>query len=160
MEKQAIISALYAFINQRPGLEFANYGDVSNYRAEMRGITKDRKQALELLRAVERHDSITADKLVEAANGAFFGRLSIVCRDDGKVAIDYCTGQYWPTEYRRAACAVLSAALWGFWREQCMPEPTIAENGDRLYRGMCAGDFLRQAARREFDRSIANRWFR
>jgi hypothetical protein len=38
---------------------------------------------------------------------------------DGK-RLDYTTGQYWPTEYRRAAAAVLASALWSYWRD-CVP---------------------------------------
>ena len=37
--KETIIACLRKFIAQRPGLEFANYGDVALYRAEMRSIT-------------------------------------------------------------------------------------------------------------------------
>ena len=47
--RQNILQALTAFVNSRPGLEFGNYGDVSTYRSEMRSITKDRAQALEML---------------------------------------------------------------------------------------------------------------
>lgn len=36
-------------------------------------------------------------------------------------AIDYCTGQYWPTEYRRAVCAVLASALRDYQRANMPP---------------------------------------
>jgi hypothetical protein len=35
--------------------------------------------------------------------------------------IDYCTGQYFPTEYRKAVCAVLASALWAKYREGMQP---------------------------------------
>lgn len=170
--KETLIAALRKFIAQRPGLEFGNYGNVSAYRSEMRSITKDRHHAETMLSAVAWRDSITADDIIKASEGAFSGRLSIntvPCRSDSqqlayearracggileapppdsfKVTVSYCAGQYWPTEYRRAVCAVLSSALWDYWRE-------------------CAGDIphkgeaIRKTARAELSRSIAQRWF-
>jgi hypothetical protein len=123
-KKAQVIAALRAFINQRPGLEFGNYGSVPAYRAECRQIAKDRRDALELLRAVEWRDSITAEAIIEAAKGAYSGRLTIETRDSGAVAVGYCTGQYFPTEYRKAAGAVLASALWRHAADECMPEPS------------------------------------
>ena len=139
--KQQIIDALYKFASQRPGLEFGNYGDVSAYRSEMRSITKDLHQARQLLRAVELRDSITVEQLREGFQ-AYSGRLSIVDTDTGDARLDYCTGQYFPTEYRRAVCAVLASTLW-VWARPDYP----------------TGDKLRSYFRREFGRGIASRWF-
>jgi hypothetical protein len=86
--------------------------------------------------------------------------------------IDYCTGQYFVTEYRRAACAVLASALWEYTRERCMPSGPNREklsSGDVTYwldsaragKGdfVAAGDWLRAHFAREFGRGIASRWF-
>lgn len=156
-KKAQVIAALRAFINQRPGLEFGNYGTVPAYRAECRQIAKDKRDALELLRAVEWRDSITADAIIEAAKGAYSGRLTIETRDNGAAAVDYCTGQYFPTEYRKAACAVLASALWDWTRDKCAPTPANPAS----YRRWTAskGDWLRAHFRKEFGRSIASRWF-
>ena len=163
-KKQQIIAALRAFIGQRPGLEFCNYGDVTAYRAEMRAITKDLHHARQLLRDVELRDSITAEMILDAAKGAYSGRLSIIERADGAIGIDYCTGQYWPTEYRRAVCAVLAAALWNWKRAYWMPEPVLMHNSEtgetvERYQDMRAGDWLRRSFRNEYGRAIASRWF-
>jgi hypothetical protein len=147
-KKQQIIVALHAFINQRPGLEFNNYGDVPNYRAEVRAIGKDLTQARQLLRYVELRASITADDIIEASKRAYSGRLTITASDDGKVSVDYCTGQYFPTEYRKAACAVLSQAIWNWTSAHCMPADTAKP-----------GDYLRASFKREFGRGMASRWF-
>jgi hypothetical protein len=124
--KEAIIRALERFIRQRPGLEFCNYGDITSYRAEVRSITKDLRQARELLNAVAQRDSITADDIIAAAKSSFSGRLTIAARpcspDAHLFAIEYCTGQYWPTEYRRAVAAVCAGALWERKRQD-MPAP-------------------------------------
>ena len=163
-KKQQIIAAMYAFIAQRAGLEFGNYGNVKSYRAEQRAITKDRHHARQLIRDVELRDSISADDILMAAKGAYSGRLTIVERNDGAIGIDYCTGQYFPTEYRRAVCAVMSAVLWAWKRDQCMPAPTLhhnTETGETVerYKGLRAGDYLRAGFQREYGRGLASRWF-
>lgn len=139
MNKQTIIQALRRWIEQRPGLEFANYGDIRAYRAEQRDITRDLHHARELLRAVEWRDSITAEDILRAASG----RLTIAV-DGDSVRIDYCTGQYFPTEFRPAASRVLSSVLWVYWREN-MESPD--------------GYALRRTARRELSRAVARRYF-
>ena len=102
--KQTIIDALNRWIAQRPGLEFGNYGNVSFYRAEHRAIGRDLQHARAMVNYVAWHDSITADMILSAAGS---GRLSIVVKGD-KVTINYVTGQYWPTDDRRAVCALMS----------------------------------------------------
>ena len=104
MNKDIIITALRDWIHQRPRLEFGNYGDVTAYRAEARHITQQLKDAQHLLSAVSWR-SISAEDLIDASRNAFAGRLTIDAAPDG-VTIDYIVGQYWPTEYRAAACAV------------------------------------------------------
>lgn len=147
MQKQTIISALRRWIEQRPGLEFGNYGDVRAYRAEQRDITRDLHHARELLRAVEWRDSITAEDIVRAADG----RLTISIEGDS-VRIDYCTGQYFPTEFRPAAARVLSSVLWDYWREN-----TVHENLEKSGRSM--GDVIRSQARYNLSRAVARRYF-
>lgn len=154
MNKPALISTLEKWINQRPGLEPANYISGWNdsegrsaYRSESRSITRDLHHARELLRYVEARDSITAERILDACKHNFSGRLSIEPDGDG-FSIDYCTGQYWPTEYRRAACAVLAGAVWGWLRDECIKSTD----------GMQA-DKIRKAAAREFSRPVARRWF-
>jgi hypothetical protein len=143
--RENIIAALYRWIGQRPGLEFGNYGDAAAYRSELRSITKDGAEAKKMLRAVER-SGITAEQLVAASKSAYSGRLTMEPRGESGVAIIYCTGQYWPTEYRAAVCAVLSSALWYHWRE--------GMEGENL------GERLQKMAAQEFGRGIAARWFR
>lgn len=199
LTKTQILEGLRAWINQRPGLEFGNYGDWSAYRSELRQITKDRQHALELLRAVSMRDSITADKLLAAFPRAYSGRLEIsevyavggvtkhtystldeakavaekirqrtsaIVSIESRARLEYCTGQYWPTEYRKAACAVLASALWDQARED-MPKPDgkisrthgpFTTEHDNIS-GKTPGDWLRDHFRKEFGRSIQKRWF-
>lgn len=139
-DKQSIINALRIWINQRPGLEYGNYGDVVSYRAEVRQIGRDLTHARQMLAAVTWRNSITADMILQAAHTS---RLSIII-DGDKVKLDYTTGQYWPTEYRPAVCRLLASVLWSYWRD-CHPHAD--------------GDALRATARRELGRAVANRWF-
>lgn len=155
-ERDAILNALDAFIRQRPGLEPGNYithgGDMEGrraYRAESRAITRDLAHARALLRAVRwRRASFTADDLKQAM-GAYSGRLSVTTtrlpNGRWRAEVDYCTGQYFPTEYRRAVCAVLTRALWDYWRADMTGENV--------------GERIRKQARALFGRAIADRWF-
>ena len=142
LDKSTIIAALHKWINQRPGLEFGNYGDASSYRAEMRSIGRDLQHARTMINYVAWHDSITAEMIMRAADNG--GRLSLMA-DGDTVRIDYIVGQYWPTEYRRAVCALMSSVIWAWLRSNL---------GDG-----CTGDDIRRVARRELGRSIACRWF-
>ena len=139
--KQTIIDALHQWINQRPGLEFGNYGDVSAYRSELRSITRDLQHARAMVNYVAWHDSITAEMILHAAGS---GRLTLTA-DGDKVRIDYVTGQYWPTEYRRAVCHLMSSVIWAWLRENCDYK---------------TGDDIRKAARRELGAGVARRWFK
>lgn len=113
------ISQLAAFAAQNSGLDFRNYytpGDGrpgawregrKAYTQEARSIGADwrRFKAALVLAAAE---NVTDADVIAAAPGAFSGRLTWQA---DKLAWEYCTGQYWPTEYRKAAAAVLEAAI-------------------------------------------------
>lgn len=139
--KHLILGTLRAFLRQRPGLDFGNYGDIRAYRSDYNRILKSLHDGERLLDAVAWRDSITADQIIEASKSAYSGRLEIV-EDGGKVRIDYTAGQYWPTEYRNAVCAVLSSVLWHYWAD-----------------GAKDADDIRKQARNEFGARFANRWF-
>ncbi len=154
--KTQIVLALSAWVSQRPGLDYGNYGDVSSYRAELRSIGKDLQHARALINYVAWRDSITAEMILDAAKS---GRLSIVVKGD-TVAIDYCTGQYWCTEYRPAVCRLLSSVIW-HWISANASTLDIAKMPQH---GCMAGivnqgDYIRKTARRELGTSIARRWF-
>lgn len=147
MKKETIITALRAFIAQRSGIDFRNYqsGDWKASRAlfmgDYRPILRAGRDARILLAAVSGRDGITAENILTATR-AYSGRLQIVENAEG-VHIEYTTGQYFPTEYRNAACAVLSSALWDYARAN----------------GYETSNDIRKWARGEFGRGIANRWF-
>lgn len=142
--KETILDALAKHIAQRSGIDARNY--FSDWRdtegrkafaAEYREILREGRDARALLYAVRRSPSITAEDILAASKRAFSGRLSW---NDEKQRWDYCTGQYFPTEYRSAACAVLASVLWN-WSER----PTT--------------DDKRKYFRGEFGKGIQSRWF-
>ncbi len=188
-ERELILANLDAFVRQRSGMDYRNYGDAASYRSEQRSITRDLRDYRTLRAAVQWREGIDAAALKEAFR-AFSGRLTW----DGK-RMDYCTGQYFPTEYRKAACAVLASALWDYTREHAMPAPDSWRvesygtwNGDKFEReqsapmqlhaalalleqkgaghslqeyhgGLNPGSWLRRYFRREFGRGLAARYF-
>ncbi len=137
--KEAICNALATFIRQRPGFEYGNYGDAASYRADVRSVGRDKQHAETLLAAVRWRDSITADDMLKAAQAG--GRLTIELRaSDGANPnlpndaplpvggvwigeVDYCTGQYWCTEYRAGVARYLASLLWDWTRDHAMPAP-------------------------------------
>ena len=147
--KTEILYALRTFAQKRPNLEYGNYGNASSYLKESRAITKDLNHARKLLGKVER-SSITAQDLIVASNEAFCGRLTIIPANSysDEFKIEYCTGQYFATEYRKAVCAVLARALWNHWRED-------RKDGDI----MTTGQQLRAIARSELGASLARIYF-
>lgn len=149
--REKILSSLQAWINQKPGLDPRDYGDLSGYRGEVRRISKQRAHALELLSAVALRLDISAADIVAASGAAFSGRLT-VNPETGK--IDYCTGQYWPTEYRLAAAWVLQSALWASIRAEVQAEnPEAPENGVSL------GELIRKRARELLSVSVYRNFF-
>jgi len=128
-----MLETLHKFVRQRPGLEFANYGDAASYRRELRQITRDKRDAEAMLFHVWR-SQMTPELLGNAAKSAFSGRLTW-----NGTEWEYTVGQYWPTEYRRAACAVLAAALRVYWMH-----PTLS---------------VWRSAKAELGVGVAKRWF-
>lgn len=165
MSKQAIIDALRTFTCQRPGFELGNYASMADYRSDYRRTLRDRDIALQLLRDIERSDSITANDILQEARS---GRLTIEPRGADQYRIGYCTGQYWPVEYRAAVARLCASVLWTWKRENCMPKPGTAPCGSGkakagMYwdgkRAVSAGDWLRASFRREYGKAIAGRFF-
>jgi hypothetical protein len=152
MDKSTILNALKDFANKRPRLDWRNYishwNDVEGrraYRSESRAITKDLHAARQLIRYVEL-SGIDAERIISASKTAFAGRLEIKTNGD-IVDLNYCVGQYYPTEYRKAVCAIMASAIWAYRRDDI---PEHIEN---------KGQYLRNKFRKEFGRGIQESWF-
>lgn len=138
LTRDAILERLDTFIHQRPGFEWANYGDRRAYWNDYRVCNLHLQDARLMLRHVEWRLGITAEHMAEALRDG--RRLSM--SSDG--TLDYCTGQYFPMEYRAAVCRVLASLLWQAVRE-AYPHYD--------------GDGIRKHFRREFGRGMQQRWF-
>lgn len=109
------LTQLCAFAAQNSGLDARNYVTMHShdregwkaYHQEARKISNDWREFKSLL-MVAAIDNVTSDDVIAAAPNAFSGRLEWY-RDMGYW--EYTTGQYFPTEYRRAAIAVLELAI-------------------------------------------------
>ena len=147
-KKDKIVKLLQAWIDKRPGLDPRDYGQGRdgwrNYRRESAHITEQKRDAQKLLNSVA-SSQITAEDLIEVFPRAFSGRLELT-QEGEEFRLSYCTGQYFPTEYRAAAAAVLASALWNYHREDY-------KDSDHI------GDELQKAFKRMFGEKIAERWF-
>lgn len=139
------IEKLVKFVNQRPGLEFCNYGDYKLYRSEMREITNDRKDFFELLNLAFRRIEGLEQKVTEFLTKSS-GRLTLLPSGE----LQYITGQYFPTEYRPAACRVLTRLLWDDYRTE------TGQDGTPIYKD---GHAIRKAIKRNLSRRTYNNYF-
>lgn len=111
--RAAVLFQLRDFITQKPGLIAEDYADPRSYHRAVAEVTKDRTAALELWAYIAHHASdMGPEWLIEAAPQVYGGRLAW---DEALQDWDYTTAQYFPAEYRRAACAVMARALRSYW---------------------------------------------
>lgn len=148
-----MVDALRTFILQRPGFEPGNYHTAASYRADVRAAGQARSDALALLRPFDGQlkwgtpESVAQHTAALQAELTGAGRLTLRRAASGRVVLDYCAGQYWCTEYRRAAARALANALWQM------------AGADMGWKPGC-GDALRRSFRNWFGRGIASRYFR
>lgn len=136
--KNPAMVALVAFAAQNSGLDYRNYGSRASYLSEQRSISADFRRFADALAEAVREGVTDAEVIAEAPR-AYSGRLEWnsvgVCPKCGERetglrtgrttcykclhqspdftpgnAWNYCTGQYFPTEYRKAAATLLEAA--------------------------------------------------
>lgn len=141
------IELLTKFVNQKPGLDFANYGDSKSYNAESREITKDRNDYYELLSVafIRLGDSLDSKLKFNLENSS--GRLTL----NKKGELEYCAGQYFPTEYRPAACRILSQLIWNDYRDEQQ-----SNSPNPLYKD---GHEMRKAVARRVSRRVMKNYF-
>ena len=139
-----VIELLCKFVNQRAGLNFADYGDRTIYLRESREITKDRQDFYEFLNL--------AYRLVDDLNGKIITYLSA---NGDRLTLEnnrlkYITGQYFPTEYRPAATRAIKAVIWEALRTE------KNGSGEYLYQ---TGDQIRNVFKRNLSRRAYKNYF-
>lgn len=178
--KIKLLETLDAFVNQRPGLDPNNYGwgmdGWRSYRRESAAITRDMHDYYAIRGQIAWRDSITADDIIKASKSAFSGRLEITetttttgggsdmrtgrrepINHESTFKLSYCAGQYMPTEYRKAACAVLASAWWDATRADC-PDFETDDKGEFV--GSNPGAWMQEQAKRTFARGVRLGYFR
>jgi hypothetical protein len=149
--KVTAFEMLCEFVAKRPGLEFADYGDIYFYRQDYNFILKSKHIAEEALRVLTL--SFPADDVERALVYKLWttgDRLELIDLKEGRYKLQYITGQYFPTEYRRAAASAAYGALWHLVREMQERE---AENKEDV-----TGDTIRAWFRRNTSKAFIN-WF-
>lgn len=155
-ERDLILAALAAFVRSRPGFEPGSYGTRADYARDVRHATQQLHDAQAMLSAIGWRQSIDADAL-RAAFSAFSGRLTwryTPGEGTGRWGmVEYCTGQYYCTEFRAAVCAVLARALWNYWRTGLL---ATYEDGSAY----APRDLILARAKKELPRGVFTRWFK
>lgn len=106
---------LISFVNKAPGFCFHDYDSYKYYRKDYSESLKDKHSFFELLSLASRLvDRAELQKRVYEYLKNNSGRL--FCDDASKIT--YHVGQYFPTEYRAAACRILVSILWDIVRKQ------------------------------------------
>ena len=146
--RETLLQVIRAFIGQRSGIDRRNYQrdwsdkeGAAAFNSDYRRILRDGSDARRLLEYVAAREGITAAQILETSSGN--RRLEWVFVGESP-RLEYCTGQYFPTEYRAAACSMLAGMVWRY----------LAAD----YENDQAAE-VRKAARRSFGRGIAGRWF-
>lgn len=125
MKSPNFVSLLSNFVHQRPGFNLCNYSSMRDYRADYYQALKF-KQAYDLLLSqAERmfyFDDINAKLGDRLKNNS--GRLSFNTESND---LEYCTGQYFPTEYRRAAFYVLFYTVLDLIRDLLESKPELKD---------------------------------
>jgi hypothetical protein len=119
---------LAAYAAKNPGLDFrdycSDYRDINGraaYFSEARSITNDLRRVREAILSAY-YVGVTDDDLIECSKGE---RLTIE-RMPGGFDLDYCVGQYWPTEYRGAVVRLLHRATHKAARRNLMNAEAVA----------------------------------
>lgn len=137
-DREPIVRALKTFVARRANLQRINYGSNSAHWKAGRLIARDKRDAERLFDYLPR-TGITANDLLKASRTAYSGRLSLH-HEGGEFKVEYTIGQHFPTEYRRAVCAVLASAIHDYERKRF-------------------GAKSSQVLKDEFGAHFYNRWF-
>jgi hypothetical protein len=127
------LNAFDRFISQRSGIDPRNYGDRASLMSDYLPMLRAGRDARVMLRYLRRCHALTPEMFSNAIRSSRFDF-------DGQ-SIGYTTGQYFAVEYRSNACRVLASVVGQY----------LVPDGDWNAR--------QAAARREFGRGIASRWF-
>jgi len=143
---------LWDFAHKRPGFDLANYGGGRDgfryYRQDYRTALNDLHAFHELFYLAQRRHGSNFAEAVHRELLRTSGRLTISEYNSEK--LQYITGQYFPTEFRGAACRILVSIIWDDFRD----ERNAA--GELVYKD---GHAIRKAIKASLRSRNAKSWF-
>lgn len=147
------LDLLWDFAHKRPCFNLADYGGGRDgfryYRQDYRRALADLHAFREISYCLSnRAGHREAAELVAAELRRTSGRLTISERDPAK--LQYITGQYFPTEFRGAACRIISTCLWNHYRDE------MRADGSKVYKD---GPAIRKAIKNRLKSRNARSWF-
>lgn len=147
------LDLLWDFAHKRPGFDLADYGGGREgfryYRQDYRRALADLHAFRELYSClIARAGHRVAAELVAAELRRTSGRLTISEYNPEK--LQYITGQYFPTEFRGAACRILVSCLWNHYRDERRAD------GSEVYKD---GPAIRKAIKNRLRSRNSRSWF-
>lgn len=115
MKNPNFISLLSNFVAQRPGFDLCNYASMKDYRSDYYRTLKYKKSFEALLIQAERIFSF--EDLNKALGDRLKNNSGRLTYKIDRAQLEYCTGQYFPVEYRSAAFSVLFYSVWDLTRD-------------------------------------------
>lgn len=111
---------LWDFAHKRPGFDLADYGGGRDgfkyYRQDYRRALADLHAFRELFYLAQRRHGSNFAEAVHRELLRTSGRLTISEYNPAK--LQYITGQYFPTEFRAAACRLLVNLIWNDYMKE------------------------------------------
>lgn len=125
------LQALSAFVAQRSGINYADYGNRDAYMGDYRPMIQQGKDFRKMA-AFAFYSSVNNEDIIKASDQVFSGRLQFDVIS-GQYAVNYCTGQYFPTEYRLASCWLISRVIRNYWTECGYSYPEIKVKAKQVF---------------------------
>jgi len=115
ISESQIVFLLREFSAQKPNFSLCNYSTMADYKRDYKRMSDDRKAVKKFASYVSYTiDADMKEALLSALSS--WSRLTIKDSSNG-VYLEYCKGQYFPTEYQYATARVLASAIWDYWRD-------------------------------------------
>jgi hypothetical protein len=100
INRKALAQSMVEFANSKPHFDLCNYSSQSGYKSDYNKYKKyaDKNRAYGYWGFLDLLNSLDDDQIEYAFRTAYSGRLSF----NNRFELEYCTGQYYPTEYQHA----------------------------------------------------------
>lgn len=150
------VEKIEKFVNQRSGIVFRDYAEngrdiegIKAFNSDYRQIINDRQDFYSILNlAIRRLTETKLNEMLTEVLTTRDGRLTMN-KETGK--LNYCEGQYFPTEYRKAAARIVANMVWASYRDEI--EHNTPNN---VYKD---ANQMRAAIKKHVSRRVMNNYF-